>query len=71
MEFRVKTDGLTTVAHRGWRIHIPKGAELVYPVKPFNPYHPDGEAKPEQYRAMIHLPLDDVREYEMTIEENA
>ena len=65
---RAQAHGSMTVAHGAWRIRVPDGCTVVYPVKPFNPYHPDGDAPPEDFRAAIVLPLTGVREYEVGIE---
>ena len=57
-----------TVAHQKWRVQASGGSRILYPVKPFNPYHKEGLAEPESYRAMLVLPLTEVRQYDVAVE---
>ncbi len=45
------------IAHRGWKLTIPQGARLVWPVLPHNPYRKDGSATPEEARLVVCVPF--------------
>jgi len=45
--------GPALVEHRGWRVRVPEGARLAYPIRPFNPYARDGAAPPGQVAAIL------------------
>jgi hypothetical protein len=42
----------------GYRLRLPPGAELRWPVLPHNPYRDDGRAEPDEGRLVIAIPLD-------------
>jgi hypothetical protein len=48
----------TWLAHAGWRIEVPDGAGLRWPLLPHNPYRKDGRAEPSEGRIVIDVPLD-------------
>jgi len=43
--------------HAGWRVSVPQGASIVWPVLPHNPYVRDGAAKPDEGRIVLVMPL--------------
>lgn len=43
--------------HNGWRVRIPKGSKLIWPVKRFNPYRDDGRSDLEDARIVLALPF--------------
>ncbi len=45
------------VAHGGWRLATPPGAELRWPVAPHNPYRKDGRAETSEGRLVVSLPF--------------
>ncbi len=47
------------VGQDGWRLHMPPGAELSWPVYPFNPYAADGAAPIQEAVGVVSLPLTD------------
>lgn len=57
------------LAHNGWRISLPPGASVVWPVLPHNPYKKDGSAAPQEGRIVVILPFDaNVLRQEVTVE---
>ena len=46
------------VAHAGWRITVPTGGRVVWPVLPHNPYRKDGAATIQEARLVIVMPFD-------------
>jgi hypothetical protein len=46
------------LAHGGWRLHVPDGASLRWPVLPHNPYRKDGRAEPSEGRIVVQVPFD-------------
>ncbi len=58
------------LTHRGWRISVPRGASLEYPVPPHNPYTKDGHIdSPDEARCVMTLPFTPaVRKYQITVE---
>jgi len=47
----------TGLAHAGWRLQLPDGARLVWPVLPHNPYRKGGEATVEEALLVVVLPF--------------
>lgn len=45
-------------AHRGWRVSLPAGASVVWPVLPHQPYARDGRAGIGEGRIVVVLPFD-------------
>lgn len=45
------------IAHNGWKLTIPQGARLVWPVLPHNPYRKDGSATIEEARLVLCVPF--------------
>ncbi|MES2460456.1 MAG: hypothetical protein V4671_07720 [Armatimonadota bacterium] len=43
--------------HNGWRITLPPGSSLSWPVLPHDPYKKDGKADPDEGRIVVSLPL--------------
>ena len=44
--------------HHGWRIGLPPGSTLTWPVLPHDQYKKDGSATPDEGRIVVTLPLD-------------
>jgi hypothetical protein len=44
--------------HNGWRITLPAGSSLTWPVLPHDPYKKDGKPDPDEGRIVVTLPLD-------------
>jgi hypothetical protein len=65
-----KARGKDQLAHRGWRISIPPGATLAYPVAPHNPYTKDGHIdSPDEARCVMTLPFSEsVKKYRINVE---
>jgi hypothetical protein len=56
-------------SHHGWRISMPAGASVTWPVLPHNPYRKDGRAAAEEGLIVISLPFaGDVRRHELTVQ---
>lgn len=57
------------IEHAGWKLSIPHGARLYWPVRPHNPYRKDGAAMIEEARLVVVLPFGEVKEHvlEMSI----
>ncbi|HID21395.1 MAG TPA: hypothetical protein EYP14_03225 [Planctomycetaceae bacterium] len=56
-------------AHHGWRISVPQGASVVWPVLPHNPYRKDGRATAAEGRIVLVLPFDKaVHRHEVVVE---
>lgn len=45
------------IGHAGWRLSLPAGAHLEWPVLPHNPYRKAGEADIEEARLVVRVPL--------------
>jgi hypothetical protein len=45
------------VSHGGWRISLPAGSTLNWPVSPFNPYAADGAGPLDEASAVLAVPL--------------
>ena len=45
------------IAHGGWRLSTPHGAEARWPVAPHNPYRKDGHAEVSEGRLVVSLPF--------------
>lgn len=43
--------------HDGWRVDLPPGASLVWPVLPHDPYRKDGHAEPKEGLIVLVLPF--------------
>lgn len=57
------------IEHAGWRLSLPDGASVTWPVLPHNPYVKDGAAKPAEGRIVVSLPFSQDRsEYELKLE---
>ncbi len=53
------SDGLGRwLTHAGWRLSVPEGSDLRWPVLPHNPYRKDGRASPAEGRIVVQVPLD-------------
>ncbi|MBT4138965.1 MAG: hypothetical protein HOE48_13680 [Candidatus Latescibacteria bacterium] len=46
------------IAHAGWRLTVPVGGRVMWPVLPHNPYRKDGAAMIEEARIVVVVPLD-------------
>lgn len=54
--------------HNGWRISLPEGSRLDWPVLPHNPYRKQGDATVEEARIVISLPFSVDRDrYDLTL----
>ncbi|MCX6376751.1 MAG: hypothetical protein NTU88_12085, partial [Armatimonadetes bacterium] len=45
------------IAHAGWKLSLPKGAIVTWPVLPHNPYRKDGRATPAEGRIVVSIPF--------------
>ena len=54
--------------HSGWRIDLPVGSSLVWPVAPHDPYKKDGRADLKDNRIVVALPFTDQRTQQVTIQ---
>ena len=45
------------IEHNGWRLSLPSGAQVAWPVFPHNPYRKDGAATVEEARLIVALPF--------------
>ena len=55
--------------HHGWRISVPKGATLSWPVVPHNPYRKDGFAGMDEGLLVVVLPFTNgVQRHEVTVD---
>ncbi len=56
------------IAHAGWKLSLPEGASVRWPVLPHNPYRKDGRATPHEGRIVVSLPFSpDVGEHVLTL----
>jgi hypothetical protein len=56
------------IEHAGWRLTIPQGATVNWPVLPHNPYTKDGFAKPNEGRIVVSVPFSEAKqEYTLTL----
>lgn len=46
------------IFHAGWRLTVPEGGRVVWPVLPHNPYRKDGAAMIEEARIVVVVPFD-------------
>ena len=46
------------IEHRGWRVVLPPGSRVEWPVLPFNPYTEDGAAPVDEAVAILSVPLE-------------
>ncbi len=54
--------------HAGWRLVLPPGGRITWPVLPHNPYRKKGDATIEEARIVVCLPFsEDVHRYELTL----
>ncbi len=55
--------------HGGWRLLMPGGLRVEWPVLPHNPYRKGGEAEPEEGRLVVTLPFSrEVRKHELVLQ---
>ena len=53
----------------GWRLTIPEGGRLIWPVLPHNPYRKGGESRPSEARMVVEMPFSkEERRYELVLE---
>lgn len=56
-------------AHDGWRVSLPAGATVTWPVLPHNQYRKDGSATPAEGKIVVTLPFSgQVRRHEVMVE---
>ena len=56
------------IAHGGWKLSLPPGSTVTWPVLPHNPYRKDGGATPGEGRIVVSIPFSpDVDEYVLTL----
>lgn len=56
------------IAHAGWKLSLPEGSSVTWPVLPHNPYRKDGRATPAEGRIVVSIPFSpDVREHVVTL----
>lgn len=48
------------IAHRGWKLSLPEGSTVTWPVLPHNPYRKDGRATPAEGRIVVSIPFSPV-----------
>ena len=57
------------IEHAGWRLSLPRGACVLWPVLPHNPYRKGGEATVEEARLVVALSFSPtVSRYELTLD---
>jgi hypothetical protein len=57
------------IEHAGWRLSLPRGARVIWPVLPHNPYWKGGEATIEEARLVVTLPFSAmISRYEVTLD---
>jgi hypothetical protein len=66
---RLDVTGLEWVEHAGWRLSLPAGSRLLWPVLPHNPYRKGGEAMVDEARLVVVLPFSvAVERHELALE---
>lgn len=56
------------ISHAGWRLSIPPGTRLIWPVRPHNPYRKQGDATVEEALIVVALPFSTYRAcYNLTV----
>lgn len=45
------------IAHAGWKLSLPEGSRVTWPVLPHNPYRRDGSATPGEGRIVVSVPF--------------
>ena len=56
------------IAHAGWKVTLPEGSTVAWPVLPHNPYKKDGSAAPEEGRIVVTIPFSpESQEYVLTL----
>ncbi|MCL6520023.1 MAG: hypothetical protein K6T99_09325 [Armatimonadetes bacterium] len=45
------------IAHAGWKLSLPEGSSVTWPVLPHNPYRKDGSATIEEGRIVVTIPF--------------
>ena len=56
------------IAHAGWKLSLPEGSSVTWPVLPHNPYRKDGSATPAEGRIVISIPFSPtIREQVVTL----
>ena len=57
------------IQHAGWRLSLPEGSTITWPVLPHNPYVKDGASTPAEGRIVVTLPFSqDKPEYVLKLE---
>jgi len=65
---RASRDQGDWIEHAGWRLSLPRGAGLIWPVLPHNPYRKGGEATVAEARIVVTLPFcPSVGRYELAL----
>ena len=54
----VRWENPAWIEHAGWRLELPAGGQLRWPVLPHNPYRKDGTATVEEARLVFSVPLE-------------
>jgi hypothetical protein len=56
------------IAHGGWKLSLPEGSSVTWPVLPHNPYRKDGSATPAEGRIVVSIPFSqNVAEHVITL----
>jgi len=56
------------IEHAGWRLSLPEGSTVTWPVMPHNPYAKDGASKPAAGRIVVTIPFSETnQEYMLTL----
>ena len=64
----VSWDAPEWLAHAGWRLTVPDGGRVVWPVLPHNPYRKDGAAFVDEARIVVVVPFSkDVKRQELKL----
>lgn len=54
-------------AHAGWKLSLPEGASVTWPVLPHNPYRKDGSATLEEGRIVVNVPFSPERQEQVLV----
>lgn len=61
--------GADWIEHAGWRLSLPEGARVVWPILPHNPYRKGGEAEISEARLVVVLPFsNEMPRHQLTLE---
>lgn len=56
------------IGHAGWKLSLPEGSTVTWPVEPHNPYTKDGASTPAAGRIVVTIPFSETKqEYVLTL----